>query len=269
MQPANHERRQDRTPDEEAKGLAARSLREGVPVDELELRLKNPDGSVGPDAARIEDLRTGAKKKLLAMAGYTTEKAAEELSPIKPVADLQNLEVQAQEKVLTIEQKTALFSTLEDRIKADTQRYEGIKWADVKSSLEAADTSLLYGLFQMEENGHKVGVKMGKRDGRKGFRFDSCSASSPADVRDVDYPQAEEIAEKEWGVPLMPTGVFKELQAANIITENGTWSHLKTDAAMLKKGLSWCGDAFGVRKLDALNHSRPGGFRCSLWVPAV
>ena len=75
MKPSAHERRKEHSQDEELQGLAARSLREGVPVNKVE-ELREAD------AERVDELRAGAKEKLLAMAGYTTEKAAAELSPV-------------------------------------------------------------------------------------------------------------------------------------------------------------------------------------------
>lgn len=88
-------------------------------------------------------------------------------------------------------------------------------------------------------------------------------------MRNIDYPRAEEIAEKEWGVPLMPKEVFEELQAVGIITEKDTWSHLKTDADILEAGRSWYGNASGAYEYDVYDRDHSGGFRCSLWVPAV
>ena len=268
-----NERRQEHTPDQEFAGLAARSLREGVPVDELELRLKNRDESVGPDAERVEGLRDGAKSKLLAMAGYTTEKAAAELQPIvveKPALEAaqQDAVFEASEGRFTLSEQTMLFSAIEDRFTSQPERYNGIQWSGVKRALEAADKSVIAGLIKMEENGHEVGVTPEEKGGKKGFRFDSCSKSSPVGIRDVDYAQAETVA-KGWNVDLMGDDVFEKLRKAGIITESGTWSHLKTDEKTLKGGLSWYGFDNGVNKYNANAHDLNGGFRCSLWVPEV
>lgn len=71
MNPADHERRHR---SDEGQGIAERSMRERVPVDELKLR--------DTDIEKADELRAAAKKKLLAMAGYTEEKAEEELAPV-------------------------------------------------------------------------------------------------------------------------------------------------------------------------------------------
>lgn len=189
----------------------------------------------------------------------------EEASSVLPSAVSNGPETLLPEKVLTADEKASLFAILDGRITYNTKRYIDIQFATVKSALDMADESLLYGLYMMEANGHRIGVKIEVRDGRKGFRFDSCSASSPDGIRDVDYYQAEEIAEKQWGAPLMTREVF-ELLDDKIITENGTWSHLKTDAKKLEAGLSWYGDADGVGERDAEDLDPHGGFRCSIWV---
>ncbi|MBI5754468.1 DUF4256 domain-containing protein, partial [Candidatus Peregrinibacteria bacterium] len=263
MASADQERRREHAQDEESLGFAARALREGVSVDSLDLRLVNRDGSVGPDAGRENELRSGAREKLLAVVGNVTESAG------KRVQNNVEAEGGSQEKTLSAKQKAALFTTFETRFTAGPERYKDIQWPAVKAALEAADESVLFGLLKMEENGHEVGVSEVEKDGKKGYRFDSCSALSPSGVRDVDYFRAEEIAEEEWGVPLMSPDVAGELKKAGIITEKGTWSHLKTDGETLKNGLSWYVSAFGVFKRDAYHRYLNGGFRCSLWVPAV
>lgn len=171
---------------------------------------------------------------------------------------------QAPEKVLTADQKGAFVSKLQARVVGDES-------PRVRRVLDAMDERSLYGLFMMEDNGHEVGIKSEERGGLRGFRFDSCSAESPKNIRDVDYFQAEDMAEKDWGVPLMPPEVFNELRRAGVITNSGTWDHLKTASpgTREKPGLSWYGVRYGADRYAADAHSRFGGFRCSLWAPEV
>lgn len=260
MKPSGRERRKETSPDEEFKGLAERSLRERVPVDELKLR--------EADAERVDELRGGAKGKLLAMAGYTTENAAEKLQPAA-----HEVAPQALGKVLSADQQASLFSKLEALFTSQPERYQDIPWASIKNALEAADKRLLYGLFEMEENGHEVGVSRVKKGGKKGFRFDSCSEESPKGKRNLNYPQVAEII-KDWSsdgavdLNLMDPALFDKLRV-ELKLNRSTWDHLKTDATTLAKGLALYGGGFGVGKGSADGRNRGGGFRCSLWVSEV
>lgn len=172
------------------------------------------------------------------------------------------------QKVLTADQKEALFGAFE-RDFAAAPRSKDIPWADIKNALEAAGEESLYGLNKMRENGHEVGVVRAEKDGEKGFRFDSCASESPSNIRDVDYFDAERIAESEWGVPLMEEKIFEELRLADIIRNKKSWDYLKTTNPGTKKkpGRAVCGDYEGIfTDYDADVSFRGGGFRCSLWV---
>jgi hypothetical protein len=168
------------------------------------------------------------------------------------------------EKVLTSEQKMAFLSKLETDFAANPKRHEGIQWSDIKKALEAASEEALYGLNQMEENGHEVRAVRALKDGKKGLRFDSCSAESPKGIRDIDYYQAEKIA-GEWGIDLMDPKVFDELRLKYNLNRS-TWDHLKTDEKTLKTGGSFYGGDDGLYERNATDHNANGGFRGSLWV---
>ncbi|MFA6918155.1 MAG: DUF4256 domain-containing protein [Candidatus Gracilibacteria bacterium] len=248
-----HERRKkagnpDAQFEQDVAGLVQRVVREGVSIDDVDLREQ------GEERQRLID---GVNEKVNRLF---PGRHSVEASP-GPVA-------QTPEKVLTAENRTALFSFFEKRFMENPTRYQDIPFDSVKRALEAADPKLLYGLFKMEENGHKTGVKREERGGKNGFRFDSCSAESPTGVRDVDYFGAENIAGKDWGVPLMPKEVFEELREAGVIANRNTWDYLKTQDPGIssKPGLAWFGNAGGVRSSTARSHTRYGGFRCSLWV---
>lgn len=245
---------QRKQPDE-AQGLAELALERQVSVHELPLRRATDKGREGV-------IRTAAQAKLLASAGFTTERAQTELSPVAAA----EAAPKAPEKVVAPERKAAILASLEARFAEKPERYcEGINPADVKKALEAASEEQWYGLDKMEENGHEVRVvRAAGAGGKKGFRFDSCSQQSPAGLRDINYYRAEEIA-KEWGIDLMDTKVFEEMRRKYGI-DSSTWDHLKTDAATLKTGYSFYGDRYGVDRVSADFHTDRGGFRGSLWV---
>lgn len=64
-----------RSQPDEAQGLAELSIKTKTPVDQLPLQRAT-------DVGREDELRASAKAKLLAMAGFSTEKADAELSPV-------------------------------------------------------------------------------------------------------------------------------------------------------------------------------------------
>ena len=208
------------------------------------------------DDDNLEDLRKAIAIKLKEKSSDAVEPA-----PAKP------------EKELSPEQKAVFFATLEKRIAGQPELYKGIQWPSVKNALKAADKRLLYGLFQMEENGHEVGVEREQRSGKNGFRFDSYAAESPAKIRNVHYFDAEKIV-KEWNsngavnLDLMTPEVFRELRAKGIIKNNNSWDQLKTEnpGTPENPGISFCGRDVGVDKNLVYRHSHHGGFRCSLWV---
>jgi hypothetical protein len=143
MKPASHDRRREHSPNEEFQGIAARSLRERVPVDELELR--------EADVERVDELRAGAKAELLAMAGYTTEKAATELTPVA-------LEMEETKQELSPEQVEAKWlDDFKSRFEALPELHKGIQWADVERSLKA-DPEAMRKLQALDEKGHAMNV---------------------------------------------------------------------------------------------------------------
>ncbi|WP_437769034.1 hypothetical protein WME77_19335 [Sorangium sp. So ce764] len=88
-----------------------RTVREGIPVDKLRLR----EG----DKRRADELREAVKKRLLALAGYTTDVGLTELSPIEqgPARHVAELSREEAELVQELEEQYQQMS-------AALQRYE-------------------------------------------------------------------------------------------------------------------------------------------------
>jgi len=272
MKPADHERRKEHSPDKEFQGLAARSLREGVPVDELELR--------EADAKRVDELRAGAKEKLLALAGYTTEKAVAELSPVAAPT----VESEAK-KELSPEQVALWLGEFKTRFDTLPGLHKGVQWPDVEKSLKA-DPESMAKLQALDEKGHAMNV-FGEEKGE--FIFTSAwneyKQVAPGH-RDITYDaEGQRLAEKEGYKPngnavsiIAKIMGVKEDEAGNYLADskfheqlrkeiavNG-WAWLKTDAATRKAGYAFNGRDFGVFKRNTFNLIDRGSFRAALRV---
>lgn len=238
------------------------------PEQGTEAEMHNPLRAVSP-VDQMEPYEEAARR--LAISGVVQATIAnlhDESGSSQPVPAEGTLPVG---KVLIPDQYAEFLTVFQARLTSESDRYaKGIEWAEIQKAIETAGEQALYSLFMMEVCGHKVGVKKEERDGRQGFRFDSYSEESPVGIRNVNYFRAEGIA-KDWGVPLMPLEVFKELRKAGIIRNRVTWDHLLTENPRTPEnpGLSWSGSIRGTYKHDARNHHRRGGFRCSLWIPAA
>ena len=186
------------------------------------------------------------------------------------------------ERVLDPEVQTALLGKLEQRFDANTNRHEGVTWADVQRSLEA-DPSSLWKLQQMENAGHEPDVYM-EDDGA--YYFGTCSVESPKSARNIvfdakaqaflaeHYPQetcngnAVDIAEA-MGIDLMDETQYRHLQTLGKF-DTQTWSWLKTLDEIRKRGYALCGnrnrEGVNVYRSVASNHDLNRAFRASLRV---
>lgn len=162
-------------------------------------------------------------------------------------------------RILTPDQKSSLFTTLENRLAANPERYSNIQWERVKSALEKADSRVIFGLFQMEESGHEVGISKARKAEVDGYRFDSCCKEPPLSSRNFFYSEASEIA-RLWGVELMDCDTYKKLHK-----EIGIDSHPITNySSYLKGGMIGYPD---YRRHHEYSRSTMQGFRCSAWIP--
>ena len=267
MKPSVHERRKEHFSDEELQGLAARSLREGVPVDELEIR--------EADVERVNELRAGAKKKLLAMAGYTSEKAAAELQPV--------LESKGTTKELSTEEvEKAWLGEFKARFDAIPLLHKGIQWIDVEKSLKA-DPESMAKLQALDAKGHEMNV-FGEGNGEFIFAsaWDSYEKVS-MDHRSIVFDkEAQELLEREHpdekcngnatdmvkalGVDLADPNLNQRLVKEVLVIG---WAWFKTDAATRKSGKAFYGNKFEIDKRPADNEHINGSFRAELRVKKV
>ncbi|MBA4336716.1 hypothetical protein C0416_02985 [bacterium] len=132
-----------------------------------------------------------------------------------------------EEKILTEEEKTTLFATLERRFNAENtplKEFHGkLDWNKVKTSLEADEKALLK-VYKMEEAGHEPDVY--DFDG-SGFRIGTCSIESPEKQRNCTYPESLEMA-NEIGIEHMTALQYKAMQRnGKIKFDKKTWSWLK------------------------------------------
>jgi hypothetical protein len=276
MKPAGHERHKEHSQDEELQGLAARSLREGIPVDELELR--------EADAKRVDELRAGAKEKLLAMAGYTTGKAVAELSPAPEKAKGIEGELSPEQ----VEKKW--LGEFKSRFDALPKLHEGVQWTDVETSLRA-DPESMAKLQALDAKGHAMNV-FGEESGE--FIFVSAWGKEEQvapNHRNIAYDtKGQKLSEKKGCKPKgnavsiianimgVKHGVKMEEEASNYLADpkfheqlieeiavNGV-AWLKTDADTRKTGFALRGrGGDGIFKMEA-DYSSGGSFRAALRV---
>ncbi len=182
--------------------------------------------------------------------------------------DFERLDTSTQkEKVVAPERKHLLLATLKGRFESNPERFcQDINPVDVTKALEAATEEQWYGLSMMEQNGHQVRVVRAKnKDGKKGFRFDSCSDESPAGVRNISAYKAKAIAQ-EWGIDLQEGKVF-DAMGKRFGFNKATSDHLFTDDKTLETDYSVYGISYGNNvSFNALHRAPKGGFRGSLWI---
>lgn len=158
------------------------------------------------------------------------------------------------ERVLAPEAQAALLGRLQQRFEANSERHEGVNWADVQRSLEA-DPAKLWSLQEMENSGHAPDVYM-EDDGA--YYFGTCSVETPEAHRNIVFDAAAE----EWlrtnrpqetcngnavdiaaamGIDLMDETQYRHLQTLGRFDAQ-TWSWLKTLDEIRKRGDALCGD---------------------------
>jgi len=151
-----------------------------------------------------------------------------------------------------------LIATLRDRFETNSQRHEGLDWADVEARLRKSPDKLR-SLAEMERTGGEPDV-IG-RDGAKGaFLFVDCAAESPKERRSLCYDRAALDARKEakprgsamemaeeMGVELLSDEQYRALQTLGTFdTKTSSW--LLTPPAIRKLG----GAIFGDRRYDTV-----------------
>jgi len=153
---------------------------------------------------------------------------------------------------MTLEQQTALLNTLKARFEKNTNRHQGMVWANVEAKLKAAPQKL-WSLYQMEETGGEPDVVgFDKKTGE--YLFYDCVDETPKGRRSVCYDQEALNSRKEYkpknsaigmatemGIELLTEEEYRALQQlGKFDTKTSSW--LKTPADIRKLGGAIFGD---------------------------
>src|SRR5215831_4121680 len=96
---------------------------------------------------------------------------------------------------LSPQQREGLLGTLKARFEKNSNRHEGLEWAEVQARLEAS-AEKLWSLNEMERTGGEPDIV--GHDQRTGeYIFYDCSAESPKDRRSLCYDREALDSRKE------------------------------------------------------------------------
>lgn len=149
-------------------------------------------------------------------------------------------------KQLSPEQNLSLLQTLKNRFDKNTNRHQGLEWANVQAKLET-NPEKLWSLNEMERTGGEPDVVDYDKNTNE-YLFYDCSAESPKDRRSVCYDQEALEARKEnkpknsavamateMGIDLLTEEQYRELQQlGNFDTKTSSW--IQTPAENRKLG---------------------------------
>lgn len=177
----------------------------------------------------------------------------------------------SEKRELTPEETENTLSALQTRFEANMFLHEGIKWSDVKASLEA-NHEAVRSLAQMEAAGHDPDVYY---DDENDYYFGTCSKESPESAGNCTYYQAIKMA-KTMSIKLMLPEHYKNiLQKKGYFDDKGTWSWLLTHSDITRSaGRAFRGYRlndlyYDVNEAWASDHDKLGGWRGSLKVKKV
>jgi len=184
------------------------------------------------------------------------------------------------EKTLSPEQREKLLGALSDRFEKNPARHKGLKWADIKTRLEA-NPEKLWSLHEMESTGGEPDV-IGHDKKTGEFLFVDCSSESPQGRTSVCYDREGLDSRKEhkpknnaldlaaaMGIELLDEQQYRQLQTLGTFdAKSSSW--VKAPADIRKLG----GALFGDRRYDhvfiyhngAQSYYAGRGFRGSLKV---
>ena len=149
------------------------------------------------------------------------------------------------EKELSQEVHEGLLVTLKARFEENTDRHEGLEWADVLSKLEASPEKM-WSLHEMERTGGEPDVV--GRDERTGeYIFYDCSAESPTGRRNVCYDREGLESRKShrpennavdmaaaMGIEILTEEEYRELQElGEFDTKTSSWVRTPSDIRKL------------------------------------
>src|SRR5687767_12021418 len=149
-------------------------------------------------------------------------------------------------KVLSPDQREKLLSVLSTRFEKNMVRHKGLKWADVKTRLEANEEKL-WSLREMETSGGEPDV-VGHDKKTGEYIFFDCSPESPKGRRSVCYDHEALEARKEhkpkdsainmatvMGIEILTAEEYGELQKlGDFDTKTSSW--VKTPSDIRKLG---------------------------------
>lgn len=183
-------------------------------------------------------------------------------------------------KELSPEQSEELIGTLKARFEKNTNRHQGLEWAEVQAKLEA-NPDKLWSLNEMESTGGEPDV-VGYDEETGEYIFYDCSAESPKGRRSVCYDREALESRKQhkpdnsamdlavaMGIELLTEEQYRELQKlGNFDLKSSSW--VKTPDNIRKLG----GALFCDRRYDTVfvyhngadSYYAARGFRGSLRV---
>ena len=183
-------------------------------------------------------------------------------------------------KNMKAEQREDLLRALKARFEKNTNRHQGLEWADVQAKLEAHPEKL-WSLNEMERTGGEPDV-VGHNQKTGEYIFCDCSAESPKGRRSLCYDREALEARKEhkpennavdiaaaMGIELLTEEEYRALQnLGNFDTKTSSW--VKTPADIRELGGALFAD-YRYGHVFVYHNSAPSyygtrGFRSSLRV---
>ena len=173
-----------------------------------------------------------------------------------------------------------LLSLLQARFENNTNRHQGLQWANVQAKLKA-NTDKLSSLYEMERSGGEPDV-VGRDKMTGEYLFYDCSAESPRGRRSACYDREALETRKEhkpkasaielaaaMGIEMLTEEQYRELQTlGNFDTKTSSW--VKTPADIRKLGGAvFCDRRYGhvfVYHNGAESYYAARGFRGALKV---
>jgi hypothetical protein len=161
-------------------------------------------------------------------------------------------------KDLSAQQREELLGTLQARFKSNTNRHQGLEWAQVQAKLEE-NAEKLWSLHEMERTGGEPDV-VGQDKKTGEYIFHDCSAESPKGRRSVCYDREALESRKEhkpkdsamgmaaaMGIELLTEEQYRELQKLEEFdTKTSSW--VKTPSHIRNLG----GALFCDRRFDTV-----------------
>lgn len=161
-------------------------------------------------------------------------------------------------KQLSIEQISALTSTLKARFEKNTNRHKDLEWNKIQAKLEASPEKM-WSLNEMEETGGEPDV-VGYDEKTNEYTFYDCSPESPKDRRSICYDQEALDSRKEhkpknsaiamakaMEIEILTEEQYRDLQQlGNFDTKTSSW--VKTPSEIRKLG----GALFCDRRYDTV-----------------